>query len=370
MTTDILVPALGESVSEATVAQWLKQPGDPIAVDEPLVELETDKVTLEVNATGAGVLSEVLAAEGENVEVGAVLGRIGEASAGAKAPVAVAPAPESAPVSEPTPAPAPPSAPASAPSSANIGRPQDIVVPALGESVTEATVAKWMKQVGDAVAADEALVELETDKVTLEVNAPEAGVLSAISAQEGDTVEVAAVLGTLSLGGPAAGAVSAGPGKAPTPVAPAPAPSAPVAGLAALDPSKVSRSGPGGHITKADLISFLRQDAGAAAGVLSPAVRKIVDDNKLDPTQILGTGKDGRITKEDVLNALAAGPIAATPTVSAAPVPAAPPGPVVPVTAPREERVAMTRMRKRIAERLKQAQDTAAMLTTDRKSVV
>ena len=166
MTSDILVPALGESVSEATVARWLKQVGDPVKVDEPLVELETDKVTLEVGATEAGVVAEVLAGEGEDVEVGAVLGRIAPGDGGlAEAPRAAAPAEPAAP---------PPAPPAP---NAQGGKSLELVVPVLGESVTEATVGQWLKQVGDAVAADQALVELETDKVTLEVNAPAAGVL-------------------------------------------------------------------------------------------------------------------------------------------------------------------------------------------------
>ena len=149
MTTDILVPTLGESVSEATVAQWLKKPGEAVAVDEPLVELETDKVTLEVNATSAGVLSEIVVGEGENVEVGAVLGRIGEGAAAAAA--APAPAGTSAPAAAPPPEAAPaPSAPAPPPPKAALsangeGKPLEILVPALGESVTEATVAQWMK---------------------------------------------------------------------------------------------------------------------------------------------------------------------------------------------------------------------------------
>jgi len=191
MSTDILVPTLGESVSEATVAQWLKKPGEAVALDEPVVALETDKVTLEVNAAAAGALAEILIPEGENVAVGAVLGRIGEGKGAVATPAPAAKAPQPA---------APPAAEESAAAPAPGGEAMPITVPTLGESVTEATVARWLKASGDAVAADEALVELETDKVTLEVNAPSAGVMGEIAAEAGATVGVGAVLGTLLAG--------------------------------------------------------------------------------------------------------------------------------------------------------------------------
>ena len=189
----------------------------------------------------------------------------------------------------------------------------EIRVPALGESVTEATVAKWLKNVGDAVARDEPLVELETDKVTLEVNATAAGTLGEIVAATGATVEVGGLLGSIVEGAGAAKSTAA--------AAPAPA-----AKVAAAKPA-------------------------AATAPLSPAVRKMLEETKIDPSKIAGTGKDGRLTKGDVIQAGEAKPAAAA---QAAPRP----------TGPREERVRMTRLRKRIAERLKQAQNTAAMLTT------
>jgi 2-oxoglutarate dehydrogenase E2 component (dihydrolipoamide succinyltransferase) len=200
----------------------------------------------------------------------------------------------------------------------------EIIVPALGESVKEATVAKWLKKVGEPVAVDDPLVELETDKVTLEVNASAAGVLKEIKVQTGGNVAVGAVLGSIGEGS----------GKAAAPASvPAPAKTeAPKAVQAASKP--VSND------------SFL-----------SPAVRKLVDDNKMSPAQISASGKDGRLTKGDVLEALNA-PKAAP----AAKAPAAPSGPRS--NAGREERVRMTRLRLRIAERLKEAQNTAAMLTT------
>ncbi len=200
----------------------------------------------------------------------------------------------------------------------------DILVPTLGESVTEATVVQWLKQPGEAVAMDEPLVELETDKVTLEVNASVAGVLAEVVAAVDENVEVGALLGRIAEGETAA------------PTKPAPAKPAPAKPAAAPAPAPTS-----------------------AAAALSPAVRKLIEDNKLDPAAISGSGKDGRITKEDVLEALDK-PAASAPTASAAPAPTTPAA----EAGPREERVRMTRLRKRIAERLKEAQNTAAMLTT------
>jgi len=206
----------------------------------------------------------------------------------------------------------------------------EIVVPALGESVKEATVAKWLKKVGDSIAVDDPLVELETDKVTLEVNAKSAGVLKEIKVQTGGNVAVGAVLGSIGEGSGAAVAKADSP-KAAEAKAPAKT-EAPKAQQAASKP--VSND------------SFL-----------SPAVRKLVDDKKVDTSGIAGTGKDGRLTKGDVLEALSK-----PATAPAAKAPAAPSGPRS--KADREERVRMTRLRMRIAERLKEAQNTAAMLTT------
>ncbi len=370
--TDIVVPTLGESVTEATVAQWLKKPGDVVAADDPLVELETDKVSLEVNAPSAGVLAEVLVAEGENVEVGALLGRIGD-GAGASTP---APQPAAAAASEAAvPAPSP-SAPAPSAATGN-GQQLEIVVPTLGESVTEATVGAWSKQVGDSVAADEALVELETDKVSLEVNAPGAGVLAAINAEEGATVEVGAVLGSITAGAapqaasqPTAAQPAAAPAtSAPAPSAPASAASPTTASSGGLDPSLVARSGAGGKVTAADLQAFLQlPSTGGVLELSGPAVRKAIADNNLDPARIAATGRDGRITMDDVVNHLSG---KTAPLAAAAPAPAATPASsasVAPASAsasePREERVKMTRLRKTIAKRLKEAQNTAALLTT------
>lgn len=203
----------------------------------------------------------------------------------------------------------------------------NIVVPTLGESVTEATVARWLKKEGDAIQADEPIVELETDKVTLEVNAPSGGVISKIVAGEGSNVGVGALLGEIAAGGVANDAKKLG--AAPAPIAPAPIAPTPVTSAVA-----------------------------GADHKLSPAVQKMVGDGNLDASKIPGTGKDGRILKEDVQNFTSQPVVAKT-----APMPAAAPS-APRETGPREERVRMTRLRQRVAQRLKEAQNTAAMLTT------
>lgn len=215
--------------------------------------------------------------------------------------------------------------------------PVEIKVPVLGESVVEATVAKWMKSAGEAVGADEAIVELETDKVTLEVPSPVNGVLADIVAKEGDTVGVDALLALVEEGAAPTAKPAAKTAPAPAPTAtPAPAAPAPAA------------------------VPAPAAAASAAAAVLSPAVRKLVEENNLNPAAISGTGKDGRLTKADVQKAIASGSAKmATPASSAAPAPAGPR-----TSDAREERVPMSRLRRMIASRLKEAQNTAAMLTT------
>ena len=284
MSVQITVPTLGESVTEATVAKWLKKVGDTVAVDEPIVELETDKASLEVSAPSAGVLSEILVADGADVAVGAVLGSVDEngAAAAAPAPASVesAPAPQAAPT---------PGAPAAGNGE---GTMVEVVVPEVGESVTEGTVAKWLKNVGDPIAIDDPLVELETDKATLEVPSTAAGTLAEIRVNEGDDVAVGSVLAVIA--GGAAAAATAQRAAAPAPAAPAPAAPAPTA------------------------------PASPASATLSPAVRKLIDDNNLDPAAIPATGAKGQLTKGDVLAFLRTGG-AAAPQPAARPAPSAPP---------------------------------------------
>ena len=315
---DILTPALGESVAEATIAKWTKKAGDAVKKDEMLVELETDKVSLEVVSPADGVLAEIRAAEGDTVIPGAVLGVVTEgASAPAPTPAPAAEAPRAA---APKAAAAAPVSAAAAPAAAPAATGSvTIAVPTMGESVAEGSIGTWHRQNGDTVKKDELLVEIETDKVAVEIVAPADGVLEIVEA-EGATVTPGQAIGRISGSGAAA--------------APAPA--------AAAAPAT----------------------ARAAAGdiPLSPSVQRIVAENNLDPKAIQGSGKDGRILKGDALEAAAApapaAPAAAAP--AAAPVAASAPR----ETGPRENRVKMTRLRQTIARRLKESQNSAAQLTT------
>ena len=318
---EIRVPPLGESVTEATVATWFKKVGDAVAMDEMLCELETDKVTVEVPATAAGVLAEIVVKEGETVGVDALLATIDTKAA---ARTAEAPKPDAKPGKE---------APAGSESAPANAREVEIKVPALGESVTEATVATWFKAVGDSVAQDEMLCELETDKVSVEVPSPASGRLAAITAGPGTTVPAGATLGTIAAG--AAGAAAAA----------KPAPAAAAAAAASAAPAGATRT---------DIEN-------------APSANRLMAERGLSPDQVTGSGRDGRIMKEDVLRtaAPAAQPAAAAAAAAApAPVPAMPRAPVPAEDAAREERVKMTRLRQTIARRLKEAQNTAAMLTT------
>ncbi|MBS9532937.1 dihydrolipoamide acetyltransferase, partial [Mycobacterium sp. M1] len=238
MAFSVQMPALGESVTEGTVTRWLKQEGDTVEVDEPLLEVSTDKVDTEIPAPVSGVLTKIVAQEDDTVEVGGELAVIGEAGESAAAPAApaaapAAPAPEpAAPAPTPPPAPAPePAAPAAA---APAGGGTPVLMPELGESVTEGTVTRWLKQVGDSVAEDEPLVEVSTDKVDTEIPSPIAGTLLSITAPEDATVAVGgelAKIGTASAAAPAPAAAppappapAAAPTPPPAPPAPAPAP--------------------------------------------------------------------------------------------------------------------------------------------------
>ncbi|HBJ92835.1 MAG TPA: dihydrolipoamide succinyltransferase, partial [Hyphomonadaceae bacterium] len=212
--TDIIVPTLGESVSEATVGTWLKKAGDAVSKDEVIVELETDKVSVEVAAPEDGVLSEIVAAEGETVGIGALLGKVGAGDGAAAAP---APAEEKAEA---------PKEEAAAPAaSSGSGDTVDVEVPAMGESVSEGTLSSWLKQPGDSISKDDILVEIETDKVAVEVPSPVDGVLSEVLVAEGETVSIGTVIARVSGGEGGAAA----PGAAPAASAPAPTASAPAA---------------------------------------------------------------------------------------------------------------------------------------------
>jgi 2-oxoglutarate dehydrogenase E2 component (dihydrolipoamide succinyltransferase) len=310
---DILTPALGESVTEATIAKWSKKVGDPVKKDELLVELETDKVSLEVVSPADGVLGDIKAAEGDNVVPGTILGSVTEgASADAPAPAQAAKAAPAAKAETK-------SGPAAAAPAAESAI--DIMVPVMGESVAEGSMGKWVKKNGDTVKKDELLVEIETDKVAVEVSAPADGVLT-IAADEGATVTPNQKIGSIS-----------GSGAAAAPAAAAPAP-------AAAAPANTGSA----------------QVSGSKNETLSPAVARVVGENNLDPKAIAATGPKGNITKADAIAAIGQAAVSA-PAASAAP--AAPRA-----DQPREERVKMTRLRQTIARRLKESQNTAAQLTT------
>ena len=299
--TDIKIPNVGESVSEVTIAQWFKAVGDTVKKDEPLVELETDKAAQELVSPEDGVLEEILVAEGDVAEIGVLIARLGSGS-GAKA---AAPAKKAVPKAE-----------------ASGGAAMNIDVPNVGESVSEVTIASWMKQPGDAVAKDEAIVELETDKAAQELVAPESGVMGEILIAEGEVATVGQTICTLMAG--ASGGASAAPSAA--------ASSAPAAKSGA-------ESGVG--------------------GTAMPSASRIIKENNLDQSAMSGTGKDGRITKGDALSAKANPPASKASAAPSTPRDTAPKE-----LGPREERVRMSRIRQTIARRLKDAQNTAAMLTT------
>ncbi len=304
MATEIRVPTLGESVTEATIGKWLKQPGDTVTADEPLVELETDKVSMEVPSPGNGVLESIEAQEGETVGVDALLGQLGAGTESAAAPAKATEPPKKAAPAE------------------SAGKLIDLIAPSAGESVTEAEVGQWHVAIGDMLAVDDAVVELETDKAAMDVPAPSAGTLAEILAETGRVIKPGDVIGR----------IKAGAGASATSAVAAPA----------QDPAKSAASSSGG-----------------TEMAPSPAAAKMIADNNLDSSKIMGSGKRGQVLKEDVISAMEKG--AAQPAASSSPV-ARPASSAD--DAPREERVRMTRLRQTIARRLKDAQNTAAMLTT------
>lgn len=293
---DVIVPELAESISEASIETWQVQPGTAVEVGQVLVTIETDKVTLEVPAIKSGTLAEIIKQDGEDVTSGEVLARIDETGAAASAAPAVTSA---------------------APAPAASGNVATIKVPELAESIAEASLGEWLKQPGDQVVVGDVIVSIETDKVTLEVPTPVAGVLGAHQVAIGDDVTSDQALTTVIEGAAAA--------------APAPVPA--VTG------------------------------GGDAEGLLTPAARKILADKNVNPDQVQGTGKGGRITKSDALAAAApAAPAAAAP--AAAPAAAKLAAPAVAAGARTIRRERMTKLRTRVAERLLQSQQQTAMLTT------
>jgi 2-oxoglutarate dehydrogenase E2 component (dihydrolipoamide succinyltransferase) len=354
------MPALGESVSEGTVTRWLKNEGDMVAVDEPLLEVSTDKVDTEIPSPVAGILTKIVVAVDQTVAVGAELAVIAD-SAGASTPAPVVAPPV---VSEPiapvqvTQAPAQVSTPevvsAPAPTAAPATGGTVITMPALGESVSEGTVTRWLKNVGDSVAVDEALLEVSTDKVDTEIPSPVAGTLLAIDVAVDTTVAVGARLGLIGATG--AAPVAAAPTPPPAPVAAAPTPPVQVAQVPAQVSTPVAAPAPQPPVSQP-------QDA-----YVTPIVRKLANDLGVNLASVRGTGIGGRIRKEDVVSAQTTSSVAAgvpTQAVSVASASTPTPRPAAPVASPlRGTTVTMSRLRKVIAARMVESLQVSAQLTT------
>ncbi|GAA1969229.1 2-oxoglutarate dehydrogenase, E2 component, dihydrolipoamide succinyltransferase [Kitasatospora viridis] len=389
MAVSVTLPALGESVSEGTVTRWLKAEGDRVEADEPLLEVSTDKVDTEIPAPASGILASIKVAEDETVEVGAELAIIDD---GSGAPVA-APAPvvEAAPVAAPAPvaeAPAAPAAPATpAPVAAPVapaapaGDATPVLLPALGESVTEGTVTRWLKAEGDTIEVDEPLLEVSTDKVDTEIPSPVAGTLVKILVGEDETAEVGAQLALIGAAGavaapaapaaPAPAPVAAAPAPvaapaapaapAPAPVAAAPAPVAPAAPVAA--PAPVAPAAPVAA-PAAPVAAAPVADSGDA--YVTPLVRKLAAEQGIALSSVAGSGVGGRIRKQDVLAAAEAAKAAAAaaPAPVAAAAPAAAPKAAAAPSPLRGQTVKMTRMRKVIGDNMMKALHEQAQLTS------
>ena len=341
MSVSVKMPQLGESVTEGTVTRWLKDVGDHVNADEPLVEISTDKVDTEIPSPATGILLSQSAQEDDVIEVGAELGVIGEESEAGTPPTAPAsPAPpEVAEVAEVV-------AEVVAAGAAATGAGTDTIItlPALGESVTEGTITRWLKAVGDVVAVDEPIVEISTDKVDTEIPASVAGVLTKITAPEDSVVEVGGELGRIG------SSMAAAPVAAPEPAAPEPA--APVVAPVASESTQT--------------------------GYVTPLVRRMAADAGIDLATVAGTGSGGRITKSDVAaasDAASSGPVTATAPVTPAPAPAAAPPAAAPKAEVPKPAVAvggplagttepLSRLRKVIAERMVESLQTSAQLTT------
>ncbi|MDY5155423.1 2-oxoglutarate dehydrogenase, E2 component, dihydrolipoamide succinyltransferase [Actinotignum urinale] len=340
MSEPIKMPALGESVTTGTVTAWLKEVGDTVSLDEPIVEVSTDKVDSEVPSPAEGVLEQILVQEDEEVEVGTVLAYIGDGSGVATS----APAP--ATVAEP--APVAPVAPAPAPATAGV----EVKMPALGESVNEGTVTSWLVAEGDTVEEGDPIVEVSTDKVDSEVPAPASGVLQKIMVQEDETVAVDTVIALIGDGAAPAAPAPAAPAPVAAP-APAPAPAAPAPVAAPVAPA-------------ARATGYTEPDA-----YITPIVRKLAKDLNVDLSNVQGSGVGGRIRRQDVeeaaAKAKAVAAAAATPApVAPAPAPAkkAPVAPSADAAKLRGTTQKMTRLRQVIASRMVESLQTSAQLTT------
>ncbi|WP_432185708.1 2-oxoglutarate dehydrogenase, E2 component, dihydrolipoamide succinyltransferase [Streptomyces tendae] len=382
MAVSVTLPALGESVTEGTVTRWLKAEGERVEADEPLLEVSTDKVDTEIPAPASGVLSSIKVAEDETVEVGAELALIDD---GSGAPAA-APAPQAEQVAEPAsePAPAAPSteqaAPAPAPTAdaaaGGSAEGTDVVLPALGESVTEGTVTRWLKSVGDSVEEDEPLLEVSTDKVDTEIPAPASGTLLEIVVGEDETAEVGAKLAVIGAAGaapaaaPAAPAAPAQPEPTPAPAAPAPAPAQAAPAPAAPAPQAPPAPAPQPAAPAPAPAPAAAPAAPAAAqpvddgAYVTPLVRKLAAENGVDLSTVKGTGVGGRIRKQDVVAAAEAAKAAAPAPAAAPAAPAAKKAPVLEASPLRGQTVKMPRIRKVIGDNMVKALHEQAQLSS------
>ena len=387
MATNVTMPQLGESVTEGTVTRWLKNVGDVIKVDEAIVEVSTDKVDTEIPSPVAGVLLEIKAAQDSVIAVGAVMAVIGEANGAAQS----APQPTAPVVQTPPPAPTPPVAPVVEKPVAKIPDPVpvapvvttpvaptstssatvNVLLPALGESVTEGTITRWLKNVGDSVSLDEAIVEISTDKVDTELPSPAAGVIAEIKVAQDQVAAVGAVLAVIS--------TSASAGTPPKVVAPTP--SAPVVQAPVAAPKvETVTTPPSAPVVEAPKVFATSNNA--QDKYTTPIVRQLAREKGIDLSQVTGTGTNGRIKKEDILNASgnsaaapaqvvsAPTPVAPAPVATAQPVPtpsqpAAPVKPVADTEQPLRGRIEQTtRLRRIIAERMVQSLHISAQLTS------
>ncbi|MDI1241623.1 MAG: 2-oxoglutarate dehydrogenase, E2 component, dihydrolipoamide succinyltransferase [bacterium] len=371
MSVEVVMPQMGESITEGTVSKWLKAVGDKIEKDEAILEISTDKVDAEVPSPSAGTLLEIRHKEGETVEVGTVLAMVGAEGEVAESPksevqspniestptpdpVEIAEAPAPAMIADSVAAPAPaPSEPAAAP----VGDATEVVMPQMGESITEGTVSKWLKGVGDDIAKDEPLLEISTDKVDAEVPSPVAGKLLAINVEEGQTVEVGAVLALVGAAG--ASAVQAPKSEAAS-SKPAEAEAAPL-----VPQVKAVAAGSNGGDRSVDELRRTKS---------SPLVRSIAKEHGVDITRIPGSGISGRVTKDDIMSFLETG-AALRPEdllVKGAAVAAAPPAKAAPsthtaapITTSAGDRVEkMSVMRKKISEHMTFSKQTSAHVTS------
>lgn len=374
MSESVNLPALGESVTEGTVTRWLKQVGDRVEVDEPLLEVSTDKVDTEIPSPIAGVIEEILVAEDETAEVGAPLVRIGDGSGGGSAPEAAAPAEEApeapadeAPAEEAPAEDAPAAAPAEAAPAAEApaasgGESHEVTLPALGESVTEGTVTRWLKAIGDSVEVDEPLLEVSTDKVDTEIPSPVAGTLQEIRVNEDETAEVGSILAVIGSGAAAPAAEPASAPAAPAPAAEA-KPEAPKATAPAEAPKAAAPAeAPKAEAPKAEAPKPVEEPApapsGSESGYVTPLVRKLANQQGVDITSLTGTGVGGRIRKQDVL---AAAEAKAAPAAAAAPAASAPAAPAA--SSLRGTVQKAPRIRQVIARRMRESLEISTQLT-------